>query len=883
MAKNNSRLAVSPDQQVQVLVTSRLIDFYRSANQAVVSLLHNIVVQLGSEHFERFHVQRQLYDELMSAPEIDPPQEHNLVEQATQAFMQDYAELLRDNVRVVLFFDTCEEMRAVQSWMSTDFLPGIAEIQIKTIEEQLPKEAVNTASQTVVVLAGRTLLEDVLDPELRNRLHTMQLGSLKLENVREFFHKSPYGKDLLTDEQIERVFELSDGRPLHIALSYDWLVNNVGQVEELLAGDMPFTQVLVSWVFRLRYPETRAILYAALASRRMEASLLARLLHVPIEEAQNILAELSRFSFTKASTPTEDFEGSFQLHDGIRDLINTYIWPQEGLDTQQALLREIIEWYRDGIGDEALLRGDYLPRTAEERSLLVEWLYYTCQLDLNEGLAHLDRLFPQAAHSRSVDLCAMLNHEIERRQFWDRLTPAQRDLQVFRKGLVEFYREHYDEAAMHLSSLLRRRDMEPKLRATTLMQLVELKAYTGEPGKALEYAEDADRAYRALMSSPMSDEQRERIDTEYGQLHNNWGYVCRVLGQWEGAHEHYDIVFKYPGHKKNIARTLNNKGYVYFLQGQLVEARAYVGHALRIRQEVGNPYELGLGYNTMGFVTEVEGRVDEAANLYATALQCFEGAASQRGRGMVLLNRGRLGRLKNNFDPALIDLNEAYRIASAKRDKAQLIEVLNERGCLYRQFRQDDSWEKAKTDLERSLALSIEMTNKYNEADNWEDLSILYYEWSKQAQANGDEPAFLRLREQAANALEHASRLAREHGFTYLQGKAALTSGELCYQIGEYDQAFDWYFDACEGMLKASQEGGFRSPILLRQRFDQAVDHLQKRLDSLNALEDRRLQSQRLLARLEALSPEDRAQLGAIEAFIKASVFIIDRFGSLTE
>ena len=61
-------------------------------------------------------------------------------------------------------------------------------------------------------------------------------------------------------------------------------------------------------------------------------------------------------------------------------------------------------------------------------------------------------------------------------------------------------------------------------------------------------------------------------------------------------------------------------GYVYFLQGDLVQARTYVGQALQMRLELQIPYELGLGYNTMGFIQEQNGRIDPAADLYRKAL-----------------------------------------------------------------------------------------------------------------------------------------------------------------------------------------------------------------------------------------------------------------------
>ena len=115
-----------------------------------------------------------------------------------------------------------------------------------------------------------------------------------------------------------------------------------GQRPRATGGERAFRGQLVSWVQRLRTEENRAILYTALAWRRMEPALLARLCDCSVEKAQVLIEELARFSFTKYRPPTEGFAGSFQLHDEMRTLIREHAWKAEGHKTERDLLEQIV-------------------------------------------------------------------------------------------------------------------------------------------------------------------------------------------------------------------------------------------------------------------------------------------------------------------------------------------------------------------------------------------------------------------------------------------------------------------------------------------------------------------------------------------------------------
>lgn len=870
------QMRVQAHHQHNVLIVTNPVDFYRPANQTGFGLLNEICQQLGSNYFRTFSKQRTHFQQvLQSAP--DPGERQEAANQVTEAFLRDYLALLRGGQRIVLLFDTCEEMHAVARWFLTTLLPGIARMEHQFQEEQGSTTEQSTGADlpfmTTIVLAGRQRLTFPIG--LQSQVYTMELPSLSVEEVRLFFRQGGLGEECISANELSRLHEMSGGRPLYIALSFDWLHNQVGTAAELLSNETPFEEKLVSWVLRLRTPETRAILYAALAWRRMEPSLLAILSAQTEIEAEEIIQKLARFSFTKYRPPSEGFAGSFQLHDEMRMLVAQKPWLEQGFRTQYRLRKQIIDWYQKRIGNDALLAGNALAKDDEDRSLLAEWLYYQCELDLEAGFECHERLFRHAAHYLDLALCDLLNQELWR--FRERFSSHQRDLLNFREALVDFRREDFRHASAIWHSLIRRRELDVKLKATTLMLLTELDSYTGQPAEAIEHACDAEAIYNRLILEAKDADQDScaRFEQELGQLYNNWGFAHRVRGDWASALNKYDAGLKLPGRRKNTARTLNNIGYIHFLTGDLVQARTYVGQALQMRQELGIAYELGLGYNTLGIIMEHNGRIDPAADLYRKALHNFAAAGSRRGQAMAGLNLGRLNRVINDFAEAVEYLESARLVFEELNDRDHLAEALNELGCVYRQRGHLDDWALAEKHLCEGLRLSTTLNNFFRQADNWTDLAILYYRQAAAAHRVRDDLTCEAAYQKVHMAIEESNRLAEEHGFTYLRAKNMRTMGDIRYLAGQMEKAFDAYFEACRLMAKAREQRK-GSAILLQRRYEDILDRLQERLHDLPR--DQQLTiSQSLLAKLPMLPAQEQSSLEAVKLFVDAAIDLATR------
>ncbi|MDZ7292568.1 MAG: tetratricopeptide repeat protein [candidate division KSB1 bacterium] len=850
-----------------------LIDFYKASNQTEFGLLAEIARQLGREYFPKFEAQRESFWKVLTT-NPDASLYQDAVHRVAHAFFEDWRQLLKSGRHVVLFFDTCEEMHDLVSWVMRTLLPSLLKVQ----EEIQAETGLSTSRtfafhpQTFTVWATRTPLPFL--KELEPYLLNLELSPLSLADVKEFFRQAGWYPGKIKLPQLEQLNERCGGRPLYVALSYDWLKNGKGVIADLLGNHTPFGEKLVNWISRLKNIQTDVILAAALAWRRMEPGLLARLLNISETEAGKLLENLGRFSFVKYRPPAKDFEGSFQLHDEMRDLVKRHLWPRESPWETKAMLQQVIAWYRSRINNPEVLAGRDLPKTDEMRALLAEYIYYECELDPNEGSRIGERLFKHNVHYLDLAFCELLNFEIGR--FEQYLSNERIDQLRFQQALVAFRKEDYDWASELWHSLIRRPDCNKKLKATSHMMLVELEGYTGQYDEALDHAGIAEKFYRELLQQPgLEAETRVLVEKELGQVYNNWGYIYRIQGRLDLAltyyqkaldHYHYQITAEQAKTQKNIARSLNNIGYVYFLQGDTEKAVTYIDKALQLRQELGIAYECGLGSNTLGMVMENMGRIDSAASLYHKAYYYFEAARSDRGLALVQINLGRLLRMANDFTKALKHLHAAARVLKNKGDTAYLIIALNEIGCAYRQQGNPEARGLAEKYLLESLELSEKIKNYQAIADNLDDLQILFYQWGLSLKKQGKKELGDSYLKQAISYGREAQKIAQNHGLMTILANVERTTGDIDFEQQDYEKAFQHFLNACHLIAQAAHAKG-RIAIQFQQRLAENANQLQQRLHALPRQEETKY-AKKILNWMDDLPHEIASQLSVLRTFL---------------
>lgn len=847
-----------------------IIDFFKPTNHTAFGLLNEVAIRIGIKHFDRFVDARKRHDEVLRS-QPDAARQQESFEMVARAFFDDLRELLLQGQRILLLFDTCEESRPIADWLRRRFILRINDIlsEIGRLNKKAAPEVTPNLPALVILFAGRTPV--AIDNKLEKCILPLELGGLKKAEMKEFFRQVALYPNAMTNKQCDALFVRCGGRPLYVALSYDWLHNQMGTIDQLLENDTPFQAKLVDWILKYRSDESDVILASALAWRRMEPGLLARLQRVSKAKAQALFEQMQAYCFVKYRPPdtSRSFPGSFQLHDVMRDFVNEHVWPREGQWTRQAMLDLVLEWYTKRIGEPPVIDGKERPKSDEVRSLLTEFLYYRMERDITDGSRYGETLFKIASRYMDLALCDLYNAEIAR--FEDRLPEDRRDQLRFQQALVAFRREDYRTAREYWNFLIRQPSLDRKLYATCHMMLVELEAYNGNCTLALKHADTAEKHYLKLLQDNEGNPKKQSLlRKELGQLYNNWGYAFRTQSNWEMALNNYIRALAYLQAPKHIARTLNNIGFIHYKRNAIDQALAYVQKALSIREQLGIHYELGLGYNTMGMLKESLGRYNEASQLYRKARIYFELAFSRRGLALVQINLGRILRITGALDEALEFLQEAEEVLREKNDKTYLIHALREIGYVYRQRGTERDLQKAKEYVEMSLELSNEIEDKRAKAENLEDLSMVYYDWAKIVRPRDRRSAEKYLSETQKNARE-AADIAKDEAMPFLLAKVEQTNGEIAFDRRQYKKAFESMFRACE-LISGQLRQPHVSPFEYQRQLAELADRLQERLQTLPKPGQTLEFAQTLMERIESEPQEIRQNLSLLQTKLQATI-----------
>jgi len=153
------------------------------------------------------------------------------------------------------------------------------------------------------------------------------------------------------------------------------------------------------------------------------------------------------------------------------------------------------------------------------------------------------------------------------------------------------------------------------------------------------------------------------------------GEYDEALVEWEHSYSLYarlDSLDARGTHSLSLANALNNMGIVHKRQGDLPKALDLYYSALKIREEIKEPYPIGSSYLNIGGLYKSQGRPQEAALFFQKARKLFEEAGDVYGQAAVLNN---LGNIYEQQDDGLELAAEAYTAALALFEKAE-----NERG-----------------------------------------------------------------------------------------------------------------------------------------------------------------------------------------------------------
>jgi tetratricopeptide (TPR) repeat protein len=437
---------------------------------------------------------------------------------------------------------------------------------------------------------------------------------------------------------------------------------------------------------------------------------------------------------------------------------------------------------------------------------------------LEDGFSYWRLLVGQA---KTPEAKEAINAELQ--PFEKRLSPDMKHELQLGQADVLYAQSRYPQATILMETVLNTKDCPPILQAESRAKLILSYTNSGDVPKAIEFGENSKTCFeRVLNELSVNDSQRSTIQLQFGYLHNNLGYAYRKQNQIDYAVTHYEKALEFyknltgAGVDKDKATTKNNLGYVLHLLGRDEEAIAHCKGALRIKQQLGEPYELGLTYNVLGIIEADALREQQAIVYFKQALKSFEEANNQRGQALVYIAWGRMLRqsswarfkpdrkydtIEKNYQEAGKRFDQAITILR-NTDKSSLIEALNEKGVL---LRNQGQWSAAIHSFNESKELAESVKNQYFVADNLQNIGIAYY--------------LDKNLESALKFSQQAIEIAKRYEYTRVLGWAQFTVARVRFAQGNYAQAFESAIDAIKNILKNDRHGQVNTAAKRESRY----------------------------------------------------------------
>ena len=226
----------------------------------------------------------------------------------------------------------------------------------------------------------------------------------------------------------------------------------------------------------------------------------------------------------------------------------------------------------------------------------------------------------------------------------------------------------------------------------------------GEPEEALKYAKEALHHWEALPELKTSDKRR------MASVLASVAVASDKLGNWNEALEYYDqALAKYPKDDPLQATTLDNKGELYVVLGDLVKARECYEQALKLLDAAGKP-----DVDTKAGLLVHLGQLSIASGDISTAIKTFEEALSldppAARRANVLTNLATALSMNGNFERAMLFYNNTLEIQKDQRGRAL---TLQKRGEAYASLGRK---EEALNDFRAALPLWKAVNDQRGEA-----------------------------------------------------------------------------------------------------------------------------------------------------------------------
>ena len=281
------------------------------------------------------------------------------------------------------------------------------------------------------------------------------------------------------------------------------------------------------------------------------------------------------------------------------------------------------------------------------------------------------------------------------------------------RSAYNFYQFDVINSIPLLNKLIEKTDDDFPLRGRFYNRLGDLLRRTGEPKKALEAYDEAEKLSKS-----------EQANLGLANVLSSRGDLLSRTGELEKALEAYDEAEKlYKSEQANLglANVLSSRGNLLRRTGELEKAlEAYDEAEELCRQE---KYNLGLAnvLKSRGNLLSRTGELEKALEAYDEAEKLYKSEQANLGLANVLRSRGDLLSQTGELEKAPEAYDEAEKLYKSEQDNLGLANVLRCRGNL-KSIQED--WKGAEEEYEKALPLYFQEQETMGASYTLADLQI---------------------------------------------------------------------------------------------------------------------------------------------------------------
>jgi tetratricopeptide (TPR) repeat protein len=661
------------------------------------------------------------------------------------------------------------------------------------------------------------------------------LGPLNKQASMELLkHKLKSLSSAMEPDFVEKVIYLSEGKPILMELTLDWLVHGV-PLEWLVESHLKeiketkeerkkeFEAQLVSSITQMRSPMDQLVLKMAHVYPLTE-DMAEEILDKPVGDVSHLFEHAKSYAFVKLLP-----DDRISLHDEMRYMVQKYVWNEidPGKTQRKKLSNIAANFYSRRVAalenkirslnksiqtntkddSKLLLKRDDLIRLYDTANL--QWLEYTLQVQVEKGIDLYKNLEEKAREEHRIRFVQKLTRLVRRRI--GEFNSDQRYEINLRYGrlLNDMGRGNAQTAKNLFTEMLNEYEDDPKRAANIYHLLGVSEVALGQFNLALEHEKRSLDLFRQLHDL-----------SSISILENYIGYINRLKGEWNKAIEYYHRAIQSALEMNTFrpAGIYNNLGYVYGLMGRYGVAEDYCNDAIEIWKEENREKGVIRGEVTLANVHRDAGEYQEAINKfqkainilelpddYVTLIRAYFGLAwTQWFVGENEKDQDKLLQAKFNFDQALALAREYNFIV-------ELPGILHQASNVY--------WLLGDKEKARSLnEEAYELSKLINDIRYAVDSLVGFAEFDYKDRKYD-------------NIVSYAEKLksdyeSKGYEFPLFYGRMRRILADVAFDRCEYKDALEWY---AKSIAMMSQHGGWG-----RYNFSRELQNLENRIKSLS-------------------------------------------------